>query len=271
MAPDFQRLFEAAPGLYLVLAPDLTIVAVSDAYLRATMQQRDAILGHGLFDVFPDNPDDPSADGVYNLRSSLDRVRSQLVADAMGVQKYDIRQPIAEGGAFEERFWSPMNTPVLDEAGALAYIIHRVEDVTDFVRLKKLHTEKDQLALFMRTRAEQMEAEVYRRAQQVSEANRQLSAANGELQKEHDRLGEALIALAASNEELEAFSYSVAHDLRAPLRGIQGFSQAVLEDFATALDDRGLDYLKRVAAAALRMSELIDDMLDTLAHFARRR
>src|SRR5207248_6497841 len=64
--PDFQALFQSAPGLYLVLTPDLNIVAVSDAYLRATMTKREEILGRGIFDVFPDNPDDPSATGVRN-------------------------------------------------------------------------------------------------------------------------------------------------------------------------------------------------------------
>ena len=57
-APDFRALFESAPGLYLVLTPDLTIVAASDAYLHATMTKRAEILGRDLFDVFPHNPDD---------------------------------------------------------------------------------------------------------------------------------------------------------------------------------------------------------------------
>ncbi len=73
---DFQLLFEAAPGLFLVLAPDFTIVAASDAYLRATMTDRSAILGRGLFDVFPDNPEDPAATGARNLRASLEQVRA---------------------------------------------------------------------------------------------------------------------------------------------------------------------------------------------------
>ena len=63
------------------------------------------------------------------------------------------------------------------------------------------------------------------------------------------------------NQELEAFSYSVSHDLRAPLRSIAGFSQALLEDYAPALDTRGQDYLRRVVAATTRMGALIDDML----------
>ena len=68
--------------------------------------------------------------------------------------------------------------------------------------------------------------------------------------------------LERKNEELEAFSYSVSHDLRAPLRSIDGFSQALVEDHAGRLDARGLDYLRRVRGAAQRMGELIDDLLE---------
>src|SRR5262245_16655595 len=87
---DFRELFEAAPGLYLVLSPDLKIIAVSGAYLQATMTTREAIVGRGLFDVFPDNPADPSATGTRNLAASLERVLRHKTADAMAVQKYDI-------------------------------------------------------------------------------------------------------------------------------------------------------------------------------------
>ncbi len=68
--------------------------------------------------------------------------------------------------------------------------------------------------------------------------------------------------LLAANEELEAFSYSVSHDLRAPLRGIDGFSLALLEDYADKLDEDGRDYLHRVRAASQRMGILIDDLLN---------
>jgi len=77
---------------------------------------------------------------------------------------------------------------------------------------------------------------------------------------------EALMAQAKeaaehASQELEAFSYSVAHDLRAPLRAIDGFSQALLEDCTDALDARGQDYLRRVRESALRMAQLINDLL----------
>jgi PAS domain S-box-containing protein len=173
-APDFQALFESAPGLYLVLTPALTIVAVSDAYLKATMTKREEILGRGLFEVFPDNPDDPTATGVRNLRASLDRALTHRVPDTMAVQKYDIRRPESEGGGFEERYWSPVNSPVLGADGKVAYIIHRVEDVTAFVQLKQAGSEQHRITEELRTRAAEMEAEVFRRAQQIQEVNNQL-------------------------------------------------------------------------------------------------
>src|SRR5690348_12139318 len=123
VSPDFRALFESSPGCYLVLTPDLTIVAVSDAYLSVTMTRRDQILGRPLFEVFPDNPANPEADGTRNLRASLERVLQSRTADTMPVQKYDIQRPPDKGGGFEERYWSPMNSPVLNAAREVIYII----------------------------------------------------------------------------------------------------------------------------------------------------
>ena len=75
------------------------------------------------------------------------------------------------------------------------------------------------------------------------------------------RVHERTVQLEATNKELEAFSYSVSHDLRAPLRSIDGFSRLLLEDYAEKLDDEGRDCLQRVRAASQRMGHLIDDLL----------
>ena len=133
---DYQVLFESVPGLFLVLAPDAarTILTASDAYLRATMTTRPAIVGRGLFDVFPDNPADPGATGTRNLAASIARALETGAPDTMATQKYDVRRP---DGTFEERWWSPMNTPIFDAGGAIKYIIHRVEDVTELARAER--------------------------------------------------------------------------------------------------------------------------------------
>lgn len=127
-ALDFRALFEAAPGLYLVLAPDdaFTILGASDAYLLATMTNRDSIVGRGFFDIFPDNPADPESAGARNLAASIARVIATRKPDTVALHRYDIRRP---DGGFERRWWSPVNTPVLDESGGVRYIAHRVEFV----------------------------------------------------------------------------------------------------------------------------------------------
>ena len=141
--PDFRAIFSAVPGRYLILTPDLSIVAASDAYLRATLTQREEIIGRGLFEVFPDNPEEHGATGVSNLRASLERVLRSKRPDVMAVQKYDVRRP---DGGFEEKYWSPLNTPVLNQDGAVEWIIHRVEDVTDLVLYGTEKAERDSFA-----------------------------------------------------------------------------------------------------------------------------
>jgi two-component system cell cycle sensor histidine kinase/response regulator CckA len=180
-ANDFQKIFESAPGLFLVLSPSLHIVAVSDQYLRATMTSREVILGQDLFDVFPDNPTDIAATGTRNLHDSLVRVLETGEPDVMAVQKYDIRRPEAEGGEFEERYWSPINSPVLGPDGEVRFIIHRVEDVTAFVRLKQQGDQERNTTDELRNHVSRMETEIYLRAQEIQDANEELRQANESL------------------------------------------------------------------------------------------
>jgi signal transduction histidine kinase/ActR/RegA family two-component response regulator len=182
---DFRIFFESAPGLYLVLERDLRIVAATDAYLKATMTKREEIVGRYLFDVFPDNPEDPGATGTRNLRTSLATVLRTGRPHSMPVQKYDIRRPQSEGGGFEERCWSPVNTPVFD-GDRLTHIIHRVEDVTDLVRMQQLDIQKQEAHEEMRLHAEKL--------------------------KEADRAKDEFIAI-------------ISHELRTPMTSILGWAR----------------------------------------------
>lgn len=135
--PDFAAIFGSLPEPHLILTPDLIMVDGNQARVDVTGVPRSAFLGRHLFDVFPDNPDDPAATGVANLRASLERVLRLRVPDVMAIQKYDIPRPDDRGGGFEERYWLPQNFPVLSEAGEVLWIVHRVEDVTEGVRRKQ--------------------------------------------------------------------------------------------------------------------------------------
>jgi PAS domain S-box-containing protein len=232
---ELKSLFESLPGLYLVLTPELEVVAVSDAYLRATLTTREGILGRHLFEVFPDNPDDPDNKAVATMQSSIDRVIRERTPDTMAIQKHDVR---GTDGVFEERYWSPINSPVFGLDRKIKYIVHRVEEVTDFMRQKAPDS-----AAFTGSSAEmqQMEAEIFRSSQKLQAANLQLRAAN---------------------TELEAFSYSVSHDLRAPLRAVDGYIRILQEDCSDRLDEEGQRLLGVVSAEARRMGELIDDLLE---------
>ena len=95
----------------------------------------------------------------------------------------------------------------------------------------------------------------------ATELEQRVTERTHELQERNEALRRNAAELLAANTELDAFAYSVSHDLRAPLRGIDGFSQVLLEDYGAQLDESGRDSLQRVRAASQRMATLIDDLL----------
>ncbi|MFD7965355.1 PP2C family protein-serine/threonine phosphatase [Streptomyces zaomyceticus] len=189
---DHGALFAATPSPYLVLAPDLVIVDVNDAYLRATGRTRADLLGQHVFDAFPDNPADPDADGVKNLGASLGRVLATGETDTMAVQKYDI-PVVSQPGVFEERWWSPVNTPVKDADGRVAWIIHRVEDVTAFMQSRRFRRRTEGQGRRMTEREEGMEAELYARARELQRLNEELRAAHAREREVAVTLQEAML------------------------------------------------------------------------------
>jgi signal transduction histidine kinase len=248
---DFQALFEKSPALCLVLDPNFIIVGASDSYVGITEIPRENMVGKPLFEVLSENADSTGAFGVPGLRRSLERVVRERVADVMTVQKHDIR---SSAGGLEERYWKPVNTPVFGGAGEIKYIIHTLEEVTELVHLKASHEESGRAARRQRQRVATMENEVLSHSEQLRAANEQLTAANAELAARTAELNDLL-------HTMQTFTYSIAHDLRGPLRALNGFSALVMEECGNKLDDNGKSYLHHINEAAQRMDKLLLDLL----------
>ena len=243
---DFRVLFESAPTAYFVLTPNFTIVAASDAYLQVTRTKREELLGRGLFEVFPDNPNDPTATGVDNLHASIENVLKHRVPHNMAVQKYDIRRPESEGGGFEERYWSAVNIPIFGVNGEITHVLHRTDDVTEFIQLKQQGSEQRRLNQELQTRTEQMAAEIYLRAQELQKANSQLQAVNE--------------ALAELDRAKTVFFSNISHEFRTPLSLILAPVEDMLSSRSLSVSER--EQLELVHRNSLRLLKLVNNLLD---------
>jgi signal transduction histidine kinase len=257
---NYKNLFESCPHPYLILLPSpaFVIAAVSERYLAATGTQRGAILGRGLFEVFPDNPDDATASGTSELRISLERVLRDKVQDVMGVQKYDI--PTAEG--FKVKYWSPVNTPVFDTENNIVVIIHHVEDVTEFMLLR----EREQVSAQQRedtASVNRMEAEILHRVREVKEANLELKTSREDLAQLNENLREL------DRLKSEFFS-NISHEFRTPLTLMLGPLEDILSSPDTVLSDAHRGMLDVVNRNALRLQKLVNELLDFSRIEARR-
>jgi PAS domain-containing protein len=157
---SFGKIFESLPHLALVLSPQFIIKAVSEAYLAATLTKRETITGRYVFDVFPDNPGAPNANAVRNLKASLEQALRTGKPHQMPVQHYDVPDP-EHPGEFVERYWSPLNIPVLNEQGEVSCIVHQVTNVTERVKTRGLLLQSQANEQAARADAEQQRAHLY--------------------------------------------------------------------------------------------------------------
>lgn len=183
--------------------------------------------------------------GTVVIQTSLDAMRVRLlqyIVIALLVLLVSTLGSIAVSLWFQHR----ISRPILDLAATAKSV---TEDKDFSVRAKS--ESRDEIGQLVETFNEMLA--------RIQEQNEELQKSRDELEQ---RVIERTAQLENANKELEAFSYSVSHDLRAPLRSIDGFSQAILEDYSDKLDAEGQADLRRVRAATQRMGQLIDDMLD---------
>ena len=236
---DYELLFEESPDVLLVLLPDsprFTAVAATKARLQVTHTTLADTVGRGLFEMFPDNPNDLSANGTSNLRASLDRVLITKAPDTMAVQKYDIPLP---AGGFEVKYWSPRNLPILSDDGQVLYILHRVVDVTDLVRAGEIGQE-------LRGRTHDMEREVLRRSAELDAANRELREANQKLSQ--------------MDAAKTAFFNNISHEFRTPLTLMLGPLADLLSE--PVLNPEQRFRLQLAYDNSLRLLKLVNALLD---------
>jgi len=144
-APTIQqadlKLFGSMPGNSALLLPDApvyTIIAVTEDYEKTSGQRKEDLVGKGLFEAFPPPADSEAGYSAEDLKASLEYARSTGKAHRLPLHRYDIP---TGGGAFEERYWSALNKPVVNAAGEVLYIIHHAEDVTEKIKSEQ----RDQL------------------------------------------------------------------------------------------------------------------------------
>jgi len=238
--PDFRAVLESIPGACLVLAPDLTVMAASDAYLDATGAGREAIIGRPIFDAFPQRP---GPGGIAALRASLDRVRATAAADTIAVQRYDLGQP--GSGRPDSRYWSLVNVPVVLSGGEVGYIIHWLTDLTEYVRLDQDQAAGPGRQPDRQARVQAMAADLLARSRDLADANRALEQANQTLRSAYDGKRE--------------FVDRLSHELRTPLNTVLGFGELLsLEDTSAA----HREWLRMIMQAGRHLVQLLDQTRD---------
>jgi signal transduction histidine kinase len=176
---DFQSLFESVPQLYLVLSPQkpYEIVAVSNAYLAATMTAREQLLGRGLWEAFPGGSE-PLQPGMESAAASIEAVVRTGKADTMPAQKYDLAAWQAGRHGPEERYWRCVHSPIYSSEGTIRYVLRHLEDITKTVQLSRLRGEQQASSATLQMRAERAEAELSSSMSKIQKLTARLSAAD---------------------------------------------------------------------------------------------
>jgi signal transduction histidine kinase/DNA-binding response OmpR family regulator len=247
---DWREVFHSAPCRILLLASDaprFTILGGTDEYFRTAGVSREDAVGMALHERFPDNPSNDSRCGFNNLQQSLARVIETRKIDVMAVQRYDIPRSVELGGGWEQRYWSPVNKPILDQHGLALLILHRVEDVTSFVNNSQAEPHEDASVI------SEMRYEILNRSQELARANEQLRSANQHLER-------ALVSAEEGRRTKESFLANISHEIRTPLNAVIGFAQLLERDCTVSSGTR--EHVELIHTAGEHLLGLLNDILD---------
>ena len=129
---DYKAAFTRYPGAATLLSPSFRILDVSDGVLELTGRERRELVGRGFFEAFPANPQGSETAGRRTLRAALVRAAHSRDRVTIRLNEYDLEDP-GRPGVFEERFWSGVATPILDDDGRVAMIVLWGHDTTPIV------------------------------------------------------------------------------------------------------------------------------------------
>lgn len=167
---DFGKLFDRLPSPYMIIDRDYRFVAANGAYTGAVMRDFKELVGHPLFDIFPND----GASGAA-LRASFDRVFATGEADTIAYIPYDIPRPQSLGGGMEKRYWTAVHTPLSSRDGEVDYLVQNTVDVTEMVRLRE--------AASLPYRSFSGETQLVERAREAETAHRSLLAESAEFRR----------------------------------------------------------------------------------------
>ncbi|GHA76921.1 hybrid sensor histidine kinase/response regulator [Cognatilysobacter bugurensis] len=132
---DFAAHFQTAPYPFLLIGTDLVLLDANRAYLQATGRHADEIVGRHIFDAFPPNPSDPDSTNLREVKRAIELAISTREPVTSPLFRYSVPRETADGTVFDDRYWSVVHTPVLDDEGNVAFVSQSPMDVTDLYRV----------------------------------------------------------------------------------------------------------------------------------------
>jgi PAS domain S-box-containing protein len=238
----YRRLFESAKNGILILDAETgKIVDVNPFLVELLGYSREIFIGKAIWEI-----------GFFKvIASSQDKFLELHQKEFVRYENLPLET--VDGRLINVEFVS--NIYLENNQKKIQYNIRDISDRT------KAESQRKSALEDIRILNEQLEQKVTARTRELEDSQLALLNLVEDLNASAKNIAQVNQALEATNKELEAFSYSVSHDLRAPLRGMDGFSQALLEDYSDKLDATGKNYLERIRAGTQHMGLLIDDML----------